>query len=310
MQENERYLRKMFAETDRLLKETRKEARKEQQEARKEARKEHKEMNNLQNIQVPTFDSVYVDLQEVKRFLAEKSAETDRLFKEAREEARKDRTEARKEREEARKARVEARKERKENDRLFKEAREEARKDRKENDRLFKEARKDRKETKQLFNELREDRRETNRQMRELQQQYGGISNSNGEMAEQFFYSAFKRSKSFVKETFDEVLRNRCISNGEWEAEFDLVLFNGKSVAIIEVKYRAKYDNISIEELIAKIEPFKVLFPKYKNHNIFLGVAAMSFDKRLAKKLRKVGIATVYQEGKKIVVYDEEVKTF
>jgi hypothetical protein len=129
-------------------------------------------------------------------------------------------------------------------------------------------------------------------------------------MAEQWFYSAFKRNKTLAHETFDEVLRNRCIKNGEYNAEFDLLLLNGTSVAIIEVKYRAKPDNIGIEKLISRIVPFKVLFPKYKNHRIYLGVAAMSFDKRLAKQLHKAGIATIYQEGKKLVVYDTELKVF
>jgi rRNA-processing protein FCF1 len=152
--------------------------------------------------------------------------------------------------------------------------------------------------------------KETDRLMKELQKQYGGISNSNGDMAEEYFYRTFKRNKTFAHETFDKVLRNRCIMNGIWEAEFDLLLLNGKSAAIIEVKYRAKPDNIDIENLISRIEPFKVLFPDYKNHQIYLGVAAMSFDTRLAKKLRKTGIATIHQEGKKMVIYDQELKVF
>jgi len=106
------------------------------------------------------------------------------------------------------------------------------------------------------------------------------------------------------------VFRNRCIKNGKWNAEFDLLLLNGQSVAIIEVKYRASFENIFMEKLISRIEPFKVLFPDYHNHKIYLGVAAMSFDKRLAKQLHKSGIATIHQEGKKMVVYDKELKAF
>jgi rRNA-processing protein FCF1 len=201
------------------------------------------EMNNLQNFQPATFESVWAALQEnerimreTDRILSEKFAKTDRI--------------------------------------------------------------------------LSEKFAETDRQMKELQKQYGGISNSNGDMAEEYFYRAFKRSKSFAHETFDRVLRNRCIINGIWEAEFDLLLLNGKSAVIIEVKYRAKPDNIVIEDLISRIEPFKVLFPDCKNHSIYLGVAAMSFDKRLEKRLRETGIATIHQVGNKMVVYDQELKVF
>jgi rRNA-processing protein FCF1 len=168
-----------------------------------------------------------------------------------------------------------------------------------ENERIFKEK----------TAELNRKFAETDRLMKELQKQYGGISNSNGEMAEEYFYRAFKRNKTLVNETFDRILRNKCINNGTWEAEFDILLLNGKSVAIIEVKYRAN-DNITLKKLISRIAPFKALFPDYKNHNIYLGVAAMSFDKHLAKRLHNAGIVTIHQEGKKVVVCDQEMKVF
>jgi hypothetical protein len=113
-----------------------------------------------------------------------------------------------------------------------------------------------------------------------------------------------------VNETFERVLRNKCINNCIWHAEFDLLLLNGKSAAIIEVKYRAKPENITVEKLLSRIEPFKVLFPDYKNCKIYLGVAAMSFNKYLAKQLHEAGIATIHQEGKKMVVWDMGVKVF
>jgi hypothetical protein len=52
------------------------------------------------------------------------------------------------------------------------------------------------------------------------------------------------------------------------------------------------------------------LSPNYKNHNIYLGVAAMSFRKGLEEKLHKAGIATIRQIGKKMVVFDQDVKAF
>jgi len=88
------------------------------------------------------------------------------------------------------------------------------------------------------------------------------------------------------------------------------VLFNGKSAAIIEVKYNAKPDNISVEKLISCVETFKTLCPKYKEHKIYLGVAAMSFRKGLEEKLHKSGIATIRQIGKKMVRFDKDVKAF
>ncbi|MCL2245685.1 MAG: hypothetical protein FWC10_01020, partial [Lentimicrobiaceae bacterium] len=138
----------------------------------------------------------------------------------------------------------------------------------------------------------------------------GGISHSNGEFAEEYFYNAFKQNMSFVNENFDRIKRNLSYNNGTLEAEFDLVLFNGKSAALIEIKYNAKPDNIEIDSLISRVEVFRVLFPEYAHYNIYLGVAAMSFKKNLPWRLHRAGIATIRPVGKKIVVYDKNVKVF
>jgi hypothetical protein len=228
-------------------------------------------MNKLPSFQYSAFDSVYVDLQDTKRLLADQSARLEEDYRHFKEQSAK-------------------------------------------SEREFAEIKQMMKETDQLQKEneryLKKSSIEFDKRMKEMEKNIGGISNSNGDMAEEYFFNAFKRNKTFVNETFEKVIRNRVIMNGTWEAEFDLLLLNGKSVVIIEVKYRAKRDNITIKKLVSRIEPFKVLFPDYKEHTIYLGVAAMSFEKRLADRLRRAGIATIHQEGKKMVVYDKEVRAF
>jgi len=151
---------------------------------------------------------------------------------------------------------------------------------------------------------------ELKQELKKLEKIVGGIGNSNGEMAEEYFYNAFFRDRTFVNENFDKIKKNLSYNNGDVEAEFDIVLFNGKSAAIIEVKYNAKTENIEIEKLISRVDIFKILFPEYKNHNIYLGVAAMSFCKDLVWRLHRAGIATIRPVGKKMVVYDKTVKAF
>ena len=167
-----------------------------------------------------------------------------------------------------------------------------------------------RKEIDRLIKEHRRDMKETDRQIKELNKEIGGISNSNGEMAESYFYNAFKKHKVFAQEQFDDIKRNRKLVNGEHDAEFDIILLNGKSAVLIEVKYNAKPDNISVRRIISRVEAFKILFPKCKNYNVYLGVAAMSFRKGMEARLHRAGIATIRQVGKKMVVYDKEVKVF
>ena len=174
----------------------------------------------------------------------------------------------------------------------------------------FKETNQQIKETNRVVKETTRVVKETSQKMKELGKIVGGISNSNGEMAEEYFYNAFFRDRTFVNEHFDKIKKNLSYNNGDIEAEFDIVLFNGKSVAIIEVKYNAKPENIEIEKLTSRVEVFKILFPEYKDHSIYLGVAAMAFKGGLAKELHKAGIATIRPVGKKMVVYDKSVKVF
>jgi hypothetical protein len=195
---------------------------------------------------------------------------------------------------------------------------EESRRDRKELDRslkeMYAESRRETKEMKQslkeMYAESRRERAESRRDIKELNKEVGGISNSNGEIAEEYFFNAFKAHKFFANEKYDFVQRPTRITNGNLEAEFDIILFNCKSVAIIEVKYNAKPDNISVRRIISRVETFRSLYPNYKNHNIYLGVAALRFKNGLEERLHRNGIASIRQVGKKMVVYDKEVKVF
>ena len=181
----------------------------------------------------------------------------------------------------------------------------------KETDRQMKENDRKMAESKAEFDRaMKESNAEINKILKELSRNIGGISNSNGEMAEEYFYNSFKADTTFANEKFDMVEKNSKRSRGELEAEFDLILLNGKSAAVIEVKYNAKPDNIRIDKLIERVDIFKKLYPEYKNHNIYLGVAAMSFKSGLETKLHNAGIATIKQIGKKMVVFDKDVKAF
>jgi Holliday junction resolvase-like predicted endonuclease len=128
-------------------------------------------------------------------------------------------------------------------------------------------------------------------------------------MAEEYFFNTLNRDKKFANETFDRMKRNVSYDENDEEIECDILMINGKSTVLIEVKYNARVKNIKIEDLIARANVLKQI-EMHKDHNIYLGVAAMSFNKKLAKELRQAGIATIHHTGKKMVLYDKEVKVF
>jgi hypothetical protein len=151
---------------------------------------------------------------------------------------------------------------------------------------------------------------ETNRQLKELKESINGISKSNGLFAEEYFFNAFENGKqTFFGEKFDDMIPNlKTGLNETIRDEYDIVLVNGKSVGIIEVKYKGRLDDIP--QIINKAHSFRVNYPKYRNHQVFLALAALIFNQRIEDECKKQGIAIVKQVGDTVVIYDENLKAF
>ena len=151
---------------------------------------------------------------------------------------------------------------------------------------------------------------ETDRQIRELNDKVNGISKSNGLFAEEYFFNSFSEGKrTFFGETFDEIIP--CLKTGLNEKikdEYDIVFLNGKSVGIVEIKYKGRLDDIP--KIISKAETFRVNYPQYKNHRIYLAFASTVFNQRLEDECSKEGIAIVKQAGNTVVINDKKLKVF
>ena len=152
---------------------------------------------------------------------------------------------------------------------------------------------------------------ETSRQIKELKEMIGGMANSNGMFAEEFFFNAIDNSdKKLFGEQFHECISSvkRYNKGKQKRSEQDVLLVNCNSVAIVEVKYKARKEDI--QKLIDRPPVFKVLYPEYQTHRIYLGLAAMSFDAGVEDETIKNGIAIIKQVGDTIVISDENLKVF
>ena len=154
--------------------------------------------------------------------------------------------------------------------------------------------------------EIRALQAETAKQIRALTEQVTGISKSNGIVAEDYFFNSFQKDKlNFFGEKFDKAIRGKgTIVNDE----YDFVLINGKIACIVEVKYKARKDDIP--KALKKVNTFRTNFPEYNNHIIYLAIAAFSINITLENECKKKGIAVIKQEGDKVVVYDKNLKAF
>jgi hypothetical protein len=177
-------------------------------------------------------------------------------------------------------------------------------------------------ETWRQINELTESRKENEKLMADnwlqinkltenvnnLNIDVGGVQNSNGDFAEEYFFNSFKRGeRTYFGETFDEIKKN--VPGGkprtEFHDEYDIVLYNCKTIGIIEVKFKAR--KFHVDDTIDKVKTFRANFPKYVNHQFYLALAAMAFEKGVEKKCKDKGIAIIKQEGDMVMICDNKL---
>jgi len=168
-----------------------------------------------------------------------------------------------------------------------------------ETDRRFKETDRQFKENEKKLNEMFE---KTNRQI-------GGISRSNGEFCEEYFINSFKENPTFLGEKYDRVIEYlKPYPKAAIDDEYDLVLHNGNSVVLIEIKYKAGTDDVG--KMFSKLHSYRANYPMLKDYKIYLCMASFRFPARVRERAAKEGIVLIQQRGDKFEVISENVKTW
>ena len=172
------------------------------------------------------------------------------------------------------------------------------------------------KETGLLIKELRESQKETDKlinktsqTVQNLSDRLGGMANSHGSFAEEYFFNSFQRGQvNFFGEKFDEIEKQVKPKSKKLQDEYDIVLYNCTTVAILEAKYKAHVNDLP--KIVKKVDTFRELCPDYKNYKIYLGLASMAFYPELEQECINLGIAIIKQVGDTIIIQDEHLKTF
>ena len=143
-----------------------------------------------------------------------------------------------------------------------------------------------------------------------MRQELGGISTSNGKVAESYFINSFSNCMQFAGQEYEDLSSNlkKKKKSLNLQGEFDLVLYNCTSVVIIEIKYKAdKYD---VDMVLKKAPIFKKLFPEYAAYDLYLGLAAFHIDEEAEEESIKQGIAVIKQVGNTMLVNDAHLNIF
>jgi hypothetical protein len=162
------------------------------------------------------------------------------------------------------------------------------------------------------WEKLREDLNKVTGTLAEQKRNVGGIGNSNGDFAEEFFHNFIAGGdRKFFGETFDRIERNRFAEfHGQYLGEYDNVLYNGKAICIVEIKYRADKKKLDFNHIIDRVSIFKQRNPQYSGFKYYLALAAFSFDKGVETKCANQGIAVFKPQGNSVVVSDKNLKVF
>ena len=152
---------------------------------------------------------------------------------------------------------------------------------------------------------------ENNKKIAAIDRQIGGMGNNNGDFAQEFFFNAlYHGNRKMFGQEFHDVMPEvrRYSKKGGLKSEYDVMLLNGQSVCIVEVKYKADTDDVA--NVLKKEASFRANFPEFANKSLYLALASLSFHKKVEKECRKQGVAIIKQLGKTIEVFDENLKVF
>ncbi len=97
--------------------------------------------------------------------------------------------------------------------------------------------------------------------------------------------------------------------DGTGEIEFDIVLENGDSVALIEVKNRIHPKFIK-EFAEDRVKKFRKYFPQYEKYKVYLGIAGFSFGKTSLEEAKKHGIGVIRQVGKTVEIESKKLMVY
>ena len=176
-------------------------------------------------------------------------------------------------------------------------------------------------ETRRTVNELSKTVAETTKGVDKMyksicgvKEELGGISKSNGMVAEDYFFASLDESKTFGGVHFDIVTQDmknaiKRKDGSKLEGQYDVVMANDESAFILEAKYRLREEDV-LKLVDKQVDTFKILFPNYANYKIYLAVGGMTIEDEAMNTAKRLGIGVLTVSGDAVVVYDKNLKVY
>jgi predicted AAA+ superfamily ATPase len=133
-----------------------------------------------------------------------------------------------------------------------------------------------------------------------------GIGDSQGEDAEEFFLNTLQADKNIGGLQFDAVHSQVKGGMPGQQQEYDIILENRGSVAVIEVKY--KFRKSDLDQLEQQLKRLKKDFPSYRRKHVYGGIAGFSIRTEVADLARSKGYFVLRRKGQLLRVEAGDMK--
>ncbi len=139
-----------------------------------------------------------------------------------------------------------------------------------------------------------------------LAEQVGGIGENLGDAAEEFFFYSLRADKTVGGIHFDQIHAKAKGGHPGQQQEYDLILENGRHVAVIEVKHQFKKSDLS--QLDHQLSRIKSDFPAYRRKRLYGGIAGFSISTDVAAAARAKGYFVLRRQGRLLRVDATDMK--
>ena len=164
------------------------------------------------------------------------------------------------------------------------------------------------KELKELVASLAVSQAKTDEKLNRLSELYGGVSSNQGSAAEEFFFNSLTANPEVGGIKFDRILPNVQINTKTKQGEFDIVLVNGNSVAVVEVKYKVHPSDIA--KATKNLKRYREFYPEHKNYKLYGGIAGFSVPPDAVKAAKEQGLFVLKRVGEVLKTDAKEMRVF
>jgi hypothetical protein len=150
--------------------------------------------------------------------------------------------------------------------------------------------------------------RELTQSIKDTRSEVDGVGKSQGMVAEEFYANSLTLNPKIGKLKFDQVMTDIKVGKGHDNAQFDVVMINGNSVAIVEVKYRAQIKTIT--QLEKQMMEFRTRLPIYDKFKLYGGIAGFSVPDNVVQAAHDKGYFVLKRSGDAFAVDTVGMKAF